>query len=74
MNKFLLVIVPKQAAVPKSVIEMLVSILSDLGILMVGSAVLPFLFDRGSWLMVASGSVLAMIFWLIGVGLSWRYL
>ena len=74
MDKLLLVIVPKQARIPRSVIKMLVALFSDLGIVMVGSVILPFLFDRGSWLVVASGSVIAMIFWLIGVGLSWRYL
>lgn len=70
----MLVIVPKKAAVPRSVIKMVVSILSDLGILMVGSAVLPLLFDRGSLAVITSGAVAALIFWSAAASLAWRYL
>ena len=74
MDKLLLVIAPKQAVVPRSVIRMIVAVLSDLGILMIGSVALPFLCDRGSFTMILSGVVLALVCWSGGATLSWRYL
>src|SRR3990167_1202855 len=66
MNKLLLVIAPKQARVPQSVVKMFVTVLSDLGILMVGSVALPFLFDTGSFTMILSGVILALVLWSAG--------
>ena len=74
MNKLLLVIAPKQARVPQSVVKMFVTVLSDLGILMVGSVALPFLFDTGSFTMILSGVILALVLWSAGAILSWKYL
>lgn len=57
---------------PLPVLERISEITADLGVLMIGSVVIPAMFDKGSPTMIASGLAIAIILWIISLSIIWR--
>lgn len=62
----------KRLRLPIPVLDRLSEITGNLGILMIGSVVIPAAFDKGSPEMIVLGLAAAILCWIVAVGLSWR--
>lgn len=72
ISQLLVLKIPSKPQFPAQVVNRLATIFADLGTLMVGSVVLPFIFDKGSLSVIVSGVTIAFIFWTTALLLLWE--